>query len=124
VLKGLIKWTGAAPINIFYEEEFQGDYRDTEGAIPAEANHAPEVELEGVGTFKLRELPAIESAAVYMHEGDYDSLNEKYLLLQHWAVENGYKLSGTWRFVYHRGPMHHVDPSQYLTELQHPLEPA
>ena len=60
--------------------------------------------------FTLREVPAIETAAVYMHQGDYDSLNEKYLLLQRWAVENGYHLSGMWRFLYHRGPMHQGAP--------------
>jgi DNA-binding transcriptional MerR regulator len=35
-----------------------------------------------------------------------------------------FRLSGFWRFVWHRGPMHHADPSEYVTELQYPLEPA
>jgi DNA-binding transcriptional MerR regulator/effector-binding domain-containing protein len=115
---------GSAPmINLFYEEEFQGMYSDTEVVITVETAHSPEVSLGDVGTFTLREIPAIEAAATYMHQGDYDSLNEKYVFLQRWAVENGYRLGGTWRFVYHRGPMHPVDPSGYLFELQHPIEP-
>ncbi len=126
IQQGLMKTNleNAAPINIFYEDEFRGEYYDTEVIVPVEPTHPPLVSLENVGEFKLRQLPAIELAAVYMHQGDYDTLNEKYLFLQRWAIENGYKLSGAWRFVYHRGPMHHVDPSQYLTELQHPIEPA
>jgi DNA-binding transcriptional MerR regulator len=124
VKDGRVKWTGAAPINIFYEEEFRGDYTDTENCVPVEADHTPTVSLGEAGTVTLRQLPAIEAAAVYMHEGDYDTLNEKYLFVQRWAVENGYTLSGTWRFVYHRGPMHEVDPSEYLTEIQNPIEPA
>lgn len=116
---------GSSPINnIFYEEEFQGEYADTEVVLTVEATHTPVVSLGDVGTFTLREIPAIEAAATYMHQGDYGSLNEKYLFLQRWAVENGYKLSGTWRFVYHRGPMRTVDPSEYLFELQHPIERA
>jgi DNA-binding transcriptional MerR regulator len=115
---------GSAPmINLFYEEEFQGMYSDTEVVITVETAHTPEVSLGDVGTFRLREMPAIEAAATYMHQGDYDSLNEKYVFLQRWAIENGYRLGGTWRFVYHRGPMHPVDPSGYLFELQHPIEP-
>ncbi len=114
---------GSSPLtNIFYEEEFQGEYADTEVVIAVEATHPPEVPLGEVGTFTLREIPVIEAAATYMHQGDYGSLNEKYVFLQRWAVENGYRLSGTWRFVYHRGPMHPVDPSGYLFELQHPIE--
>lgn len=124
IKEGRIKWTGAAPVDIYYEEEFRGDYTDTERCVPVASNHTQSVALEGVGTFALREIPATEAAATYLHQGDYPLLNEKYLFLQRWAVENGYKLSGTWRFVYHRGPMHRVDPSEYLTELQHPVERA
>jgi DNA-binding transcriptional MerR regulator len=122
--EGRIWWNHASPTEIFYEEEFHGDYSDTEYTIPVDASHTPTVTLGDLGTFTLREVPAIETAATYLHQGDYPSLNEKYLFLQRWAVENGYKLSGTWRFVYHRGPMHHADSSEYLTELQHPIEQA
>lgn len=121
---GRIKWNGSAITHIYREEEFQGDYSDGEYAIPVDTTHTASVSDSRWGTFTLRELPAIEQAATYLHQGDYDTLNEKYLFLQRWAAENGYKLSGEWRFVYHRGPMHQVDPSEYLTELQHPIERA
>jgi DNA-binding transcriptional MerR regulator len=124
IQRGAIKPGGAARLNIFYEDEFRGEYDDYELCIPVPATHSPQALLAGVGTLQLRELPAIEAAATYLHQGDYDTLNEKYVFLQRWAVENGYKLGGTWRFVWHRGPMHDVDPSEYLTELQHPIEPA
>ena len=116
----------ATPVNIFYEDEFRGEYRDTEVVAQVEATHPPVISIGEGGkyTFKLRQVPAIECAAVYLHQGDYDTLNEKYLFIQRWAVENGYHLNGTWRFIYHRGPMHHVEPSQYLTEIQNPIERA
>ena len=122
VRAGLITPNSIAPANIFYEDEFQGEYTDTEVVVPVEPTHAPVVSLGDVGTLTLREISAINQAATYLHQGDYPSLNEKFVFLQRWAVENGYQLSGTWRFVYHRGPMHHVAPSEYLTELQHPIE--
>jgi DNA-binding transcriptional MerR regulator len=124
IAKGIMHWSGGVPTAIFYEEEFRGDYFDTEMVVPVDASHPPVVSLGDVGTFTLRELPAIETAAVYMHQGDYDSLTQTYLRLQRWAVANGYHLSGTWRFLYHRGPMHRGDPEEYLTEIQHQLDPA
>jgi len=125
VQQGLIQPSGipALALNIYYEEEFRGDYEDYEICIPVPAAHTPTVTVGHLGVFTLREIPTIE-AATYLHRGDYDALSEKYLFLQRWAVENGYKLSGTWRFVWHRGPMHRVAPTEYLTELQHPVEPA
>ncbi len=124
IKEGLITPTSSPRLNIFYEEEFRGEYDDYEMCLPVDPTHTPVVSLGDVGTLTLHKLPAIEAAATYMHRGDYDTLKEKYLFLQRWAVENGYKLSGVWRFVWHRGPMHQVDPSEYLTELQHPIEPA
>lgn len=126
VQQGRIRPSGlpALAVNIYFEEEFQGDYEDYEICIPVAATHAPAIALGELGVLTLREIPAIASAATYLHRGDYDSLTEKYLFLERWAVENGYRLSGTWRFVWHRGPMHRVPPADYLTELQHPIEPA
>jgi DNA-binding transcriptional MerR regulator len=130
IRSGQIKWNGGSPVTIYYEQEFRGEYSDGEYTVPVDLPHTPSVTHERWGTVSLREPPAIEAAATYLHQGDYPSLNEKFLFLQRWAVENGYKLSGTWRFVYHRGPMHNwehigeVEPSEYLTELQHPIERA
>jgi DNA-binding transcriptional MerR regulator len=124
IQQGLLKPSGAARVNIYYEEEFRGEYDDYEICIPVQPSHSPTVPLGDLGTFRLRELPAVAAAATYLNQGDYDTLNEEYVFLQRWAIENGHQLSGVWRFVWHRGPMHAVDPAQYLTELQHPIEPA
>lgn len=122
IARGDIAWNGGVPMSIFYEDEFRGEYLDTEMVVPVNPTHTSAVTLGDAGTLRLRELPAIEMAAVYMHQGDFDSLNEKYLLVQRWAVENGYHLSGAWRFRYHRGPMHRGAAADYLTEIQHQLE--
>lgn len=130
IRSGQIKWNGGAPVTIYYEQEFRGEYSDGEYTVPVDLPHTPSVTHERWGTVSLRELPTIEAAATYLHQGDYPSLKEKFLFLQRWAVENGYKLGKEWRFVYHRGPMHNwdhngeVQPSEYLTELQHPIVPA
>lgn len=83
--------------------------------------YTPRVSLGATGVLELRELAAIETAAIYLHNGDYLLLTEKFLLAQRWVVSNGYELSGTMRFLYHRGPMHTTDPSEYLTEIQHEI---
>lgn len=124
IVSGQIKWNGNAPTTIYYEKEFTGDYSDGEYTMPVNFPHEPGAIDSRWGMMALRELPAIDSAATYLHQGDYPSLNEKFLFLQRWSVENGYKLGEAWRFVYHRGPMHEVPPSEYLTELQHPIEPT
>jgi DNA-binding transcriptional MerR regulator len=123
VQQGQIK-PGGAHVSIFYQEEWDKERVDFEYCVPVESGHTKTVSLGAVGTLALRELPAIEQAATYIHQGDFEEVNEKILLLQRWAVENGYKLSTAWRIIHHRGPMHHVPASEYLFELQHPIERA
>ncbi len=62
IKRGDIAWTGGVPTAIFYEDEFRGDYLDTEMVVPVNPTHAPVVSLGDAGTFTLRELPAIEAA--------------------------------------------------------------
>jgi effector-binding domain-containing protein len=64
----------------------------------------------------------MEFAATYVHQGDYDALNDAGVALQRWAVENGYLLGAQMRMIYFRGPMHRVSPDEYITELQHQIE--
>lgn len=53
-------------VNIYYEEEFHGDYDDYEICIPVQPNHPPSVSLDNIGVFTLREIPAIGRAATYL----------------------------------------------------------
>ena len=98
--------------------------RITRSAFPSSPTILPAWRWRTLAYLPCAKSPPSRWAATYLHPGDYDTLPEKYVFLQRWAVENGYRLGGVWRFVWHRGPMDYVDPEQYLTELQHPIDPA
>jgi effector-binding domain-containing protein len=122
VMSGALKAV-ATPMGIAYVDEFRRENLDYEFVLPVDSPRVSDVPLPG-GTLTLRDVPAVEVAATYLHQGDYDGLNDAQLALQRWAVENGYTLGSEMRMIYFRGPMHRVAPADYLTELQHPLRPG
>jgi DNA-binding transcriptional MerR regulator len=111
----------ALPMGIAYADDFRRIDLDYEFVLPIDSPHAA-VKLESRGTLSPVEIPAMDMAATYMHQGDHDLLNHALVNLQRWAVENGYKLGSEMRMIYFRGPMHRVAPAEYLTELQHQIE--
>jgi DNA-binding transcriptional MerR regulator len=112
----------ALPMGITYGDEFRRHDLDYEFVLPTESPTVSAVALESQGTLNPREVPGLDMTATYLHQGDYDGLNDALVSLQRWAVENGYRLGGEMRMIYFRGPMHGVAPADYLTELQHQIE--
>jgi DNA-binding transcriptional MerR regulator len=112
----------AVPLGIAYVDDFRRENLDYEFVLPVDASQTTSVPLESSGTLTLREIPRMDMAATYLHQGDYDALNDALVSLQRWAVENGYRLGSEIRMIYFRGPMHRVAPADYLTELQHQIE--
>lgn len=112
------------PMGIAYAEEFRRTDLDYEFVLPIDSPHINPVPLETCGTLNPRQVAGMDTAATYMHQGDYDGLNEASIGLQRWAVENGYTLGSEMRMLYFRGPMHRVPPGDYLTELQHQIYKA
>jgi effector-binding domain-containing protein len=112
------------PTGIYYGEAFKFEDFDYEFVLLVDDDQTEEVPLERAGRLQLRQLPAIEMAATHLHQGDLTGLSAKYALMERWAGENGYRLCGVTRIIHHRGPMHAVDPADYLTELQHEIEKA
>jgi effector-binding domain-containing protein len=51
------------------------------------------------------------------------ALLENKVLLQRWALENGYSLCDEMRSIHYRGPMHDAPPEEWVTELQVIVEP-
>jgi DNA-binding transcriptional MerR regulator len=114
----------ALPMGIAYVEEFRRDDLDYEFVLPTESAEVQAVPLTSSGALQLREVSGMEMAATYLHQGDYDGLNDAQVALQRWTIENGYRLGSEMRMIYFRGPMHAIAPAEYLTELQHPIEKA
>ena len=112
------------PMGILYSDEFKREDQDYEFILPEDSAHIHEVALGNGDTLRPREVHGIEMAATYLHQGDYDTLNEATVSLQRWTVANGYMLGCEMRMIYFRGPMHRVPPTEYLTELQHQIGKA
>lgn len=114
----------ALPMGIAYVDEFRRTDLDYEFVLPTQPAPTAPVTLATRGTLIPREVQRLPAAATYLHQGDYDGLNDAWVALQRWAVENGYQFGREMRMVYFRGPMHGVAPADYLTELQHEITRA
>ncbi len=106
------------PFAIYYDPE----YRDRDADVEA---GAPVVGLPPAGgRVAVRELPAVEQMACVVHRGEYDSIGEAYSALMSWIQANGYRIAGPNREVYVRGAEPGVNPADYVTEVQFPVEKA
>ena len=106
------------PFAIYHGEEYRERDVDAEAAVPI-AKSMPSAER-----VKVRELPAVEEMACIVHQGSYDTVCEAYNRLLTWIEANGCRISGPNREVYVKGPGADHQPSDYVTELQFPVEKA
>ncbi len=70
---------------------------------------------------KVRELPAIKTAATLVHKGSYQRLDKAYGAMMDWIGANGYRITGPNRELYFQGGPKQDDES-YVTEIQFPVE--
>jgi len=106
------------PVDIYHDKEFRERDADVEVTVPV-TESVPEE-----GRVKGRELPAVEEMACTVHQGNYEIIGEAYNRLMAWIEANGYRITGPCREVYVRGPESGRDPSNYVTEVQFPVEKA
>ncbi|MGE5551008.1 MAG: MerR family transcriptional regulator [Bacteroidota bacterium] len=120
-LFGCLGRSGARPtgptIAIYHDPEFKEQNPDVEAAIPVAGD------LPDGGAVRIRELPAAEMAST-IYQGKYEEIGNGYNAVMAWLEPNGYRLAGPIREVYLRGPGDTQDPSQYVTEIQAPVEKA
>jgi effector-binding domain-containing protein len=103
---------------IYYDEGYRESDVDAEAAVPLTGD-TPDGER-----VKVRELPAVEQMACTVHKGSYDTMGETYNHLLTWIEANGYRVCGPNREVYIKGPGLLSRPTNYVTELQIPVEKA
>ena len=111
-------------VQIVYADEYNQENIDTEFIYPVGNGWSDDLPLPTVGTMTFREVPGVEEAATYIHEGNTDHINEHLVDLQRWVAANGYKLSGSIRMVALRGPLERLPEDEWMMEIQHPLEKA
>jgi effector-binding domain-containing protein len=67
---------------------------------------------------RVCDLPVLEVASV-MFRGPMDSVGQTYEALMRWVADNGYRLAGQSRELYHA--WYTDDPSRNVTEIQVPV---
>ena len=87
---------------------------DMETAVPLPAN------VPGNEQISIHTLPSALVAST-VHTGDDLSLGRAYFTLHRWMQDNGYRFAGPPRNV-HLQRTKHMDPNQYVTEVQFPVE--
>lgn len=95
---------------IYYDLEYCEQGVDVESAVPFLKA------LPGSSQLVSHQLPAVESMACTVHQGEYGLLPEAYKALMTWIENHGYRLCGPNRDLYLQGP---EDP---VTEVQFPVE--
>jgi DNA-binding transcriptional MerR regulator len=98
---------------LHHGEEYDPKAVDVEIVVPIEGQVLPSRGIE------VRTIEAT-LAAVTMHVGPYDSLDEGYRSVAVWVCENGYQLGNDPRETYLFGP-DQAGPEQFRTEVSWPL---
>lgn len=104
------------PFEIIHDEEFKEKDVDVEVAFPVAVN------VPAKGEFKCYDLSGYDHVATTIHKGSYDTIPSAYNALMRWIEANGYQVAGPSREIYFTDPSTGVPPSEYVTEVQFPVE--
>jgi effector-binding domain-containing protein len=109
------------PIQIVYAGRYVQDDVESEFAIPVAESWTESLPLATFGAMTVSDLPAA-TAAVYLHEGSPETLNDGLADLERWAAAQSYRPGGWIRLVYRRGFVVPLPTSEWQFEVQHGLE--
>jgi effector-binding domain-containing protein len=102
------------PFAILHDKEFRETDVDMEVAFPLWR------EVKVSGEFKCYEMEGYEMATL-IYKGPYEGIGPAYNTLMSWADVNSYHIAGPNREIYLTDPGK-VPPSEYITEIQIPIE--
>lgn len=106
-----------APFALYHNEPFTPDDIDVEMGLPITAV-AKVNETAAVRRHQLDGGPV----AYTMHVGPYASIGGAYAALFSWLEGHGHKRTGPVREIYLVGPGQGVEPAQYRTEIEVPID--
>jgi DNA-binding transcriptional MerR regulator len=115
--------TVGPPVNTLFGDEVNLDNVDHAFGIPVPDGHTEDLKLPTKGTLTVRDMPPVKAATIVVDDGSREEDLEKTILLQRWAIENGYSLCNEKRIVFFKGPMDNIPRSEWLWELQVIVEP-
>ena len=90
------------------------------GLWTIEAGKPLAVAAPGEGDIEAGSLPAGD-AAVAVHAGPYDQLQETYAAMERWIESSGSRTNGAPWESYITDPAEHPDPADWRTEVYRPL---
>ncbi len=74
-----------------------------------------------MGGLRFKTLPAVQAACIF-HKGSYRTFSESYETVLRYIEENGYEIAGDIRESYIDGVWNKEDESQWLSEIQVPVQ--
>jgi effector-binding domain-containing protein len=102
-------------ILICYDAEYKEKDVDVEVCVPVKKSVSSSEKV------KVYELPGLEQAACTVYKGAYEGISEAYNALMTWIEANGFEIAGPDREIYFTSPNETKDPTQYITEVQFPV---
>lgn len=125
---GVIQHTGIV-IDVFHGETIipfhSSELGERQHEILLGVTEAQEsITLKGIGQLKVRNEPAVETAATLFLEqtSDLAGFVEPATLLRRWAILHGYQPRDLMRFFHHRGPLQTNDGAEFVIEAQLPVD--
>lgn len=102
---------------LYHDPEFKPDEIDVEIAFPVGDEVTMSPNTPGGRSFLERTVPG-GKAAVTVHHGSYDTVDQAYGLIGNWIAENGLQFAGPPQEAYLSPP---DDPSGPVTEIRFPV---
>lgn len=96
------------------------NYITTTGEIIIETCEAVVKAKSELENLYFKEFPEVQAACIF-HKGSYNNLAQSYEQLLRYIEENGYKICGDFRESYIDGVWNKSDESDWLTEIQIPV---
>lgn len=104
--------------SIYHDQDFKPTDLDVEIAFPIADQVDPVPVTPGGRSFSQRVVPG-GKAAVIIHEGPYDAIEESYAAIGGWIADNGLRIAGPAQEAYLVAP---DDPGGPVTEIRFPVE--
>ena len=95
---------------------------DTTTGVDVEVIEPVAKTFAGNDRIQVYELASVEKMACVVHNGPFSTIAQTYHSITQWIAENGYKLDGPAREIYHKGEWATANPEEYVTEIQFPLK--
>jgi len=103
---------------VYHDSEFNPEAIDVEVAFPVAGNATEAPQTPGGRSFSHRVVPG-GKAAVLIHQGPYETIDQAYAAMGTWLESNGLSIAGPPQEAYLTAP---DDPSGPITEIRWPVE--